>query len=92
MTGGRPYQATRIEKQIKITKAWADKKVGVMRKVVAMKFDQNVIIRDRLLATTSPLYDCTKLVTLPSEQDSHCGTMRKWTWISYDVATPLGIY
>ena len=30
-------------------------KGGVMRKVVAMIFDQNVIIRDRLLATTNPL-------------------------------------
>ena len=30
-----------------------------MRKVVTLKFDQNVRIRDRLLATTKPHYECS---------------------------------
>ena len=43
-----------------------------MRKIAALKFDQNVSIRDKLLATKGFLYEATK------DMDFGCGLTLFW--------------
>ena len=54
------YDAKRIAKRIKIDDSWEEAKVKVMKTVIALKFDQNDSLRDRLLNLKGYLYEATK--------------------------------
>ena len=54
------YAAKRMIKHIKQNETWDNVKYKIMRKIVALKFDQNDSIRDKLLATQGFLYEATK--------------------------------
>ena len=59
------YAAKRPIRNLKANDTWDDAKFKVMRKIVALKFDQNDSIRDKLLSTTGYHYEATK--------DTECG-------------------
>ena len=61
------YDAKRKIRNIKTDDSWDNVKLKVMRKIVALKFDQNDGIRDKLLGTTGFLYEATK------DSDFACG-------------------
>ena len=54
------YAAKRLIRNIKTNETWDNAKYKIMRKVIALKFDQNDLIRDKLLATQGFLYEATK--------------------------------
>ena len=54
------FAAKRLIKNIKIKDTWDNMKYKVMRKIIALKFNQNNQIRDKLLATKGFLYEATK--------------------------------
>ena len=54
------FAAKKLIKNIKIKHNWDSIKYKVMRKIIALKFDQNDQIRDKLLATKGFLYEATK--------------------------------
>ena len=54
------YAAKRVIRNIKMNETWKDAKYKIMRKIVALKFDQNDSIRDKLLGTKGLLFEATK--------------------------------
>ena len=62
------YAAKRIVRNIKISDEWHEAKIGIMRKIITKKFDQNDNLRDRLLNTKGHLYEATK-----ADLDFACG-------------------
>ena len=54
-------------RSIKKNETWDNVKYKIMRNIVALKFDQNDSIRDKLLATQGFLYKATK------DMDFGCG-------------------
>ena len=62
------YEAKRIVRNIKKNDSWDDTKIKIMKKIIALKFDQNDCLRDRLLRLTGHLYEATK-----SDLDFACG-------------------
>ena len=54
------YAAKRIIRNMKSNDTWSDTKFKVMRKIVALKFDQNDSIRDKSLGTKGLLFEATK--------------------------------
>ena len=61
------YAAKRLIRGIKQNETWVKVKYKIMRKIVALKFEQNDSIRDKLLATQGYLYEATK------DSDFGCG-------------------
>ena len=61
------FAAKRLIKHIKQNDTWDNVKYKVMRKIIALKFEQNESIRDKLLATQGFLYEATK------DMDFGCG-------------------
>ena len=54
------YEAKRMIRNIKQNETWDNVKYKVMTTIIALKFDQNDSIRDKLLATQGFLYEATK--------------------------------
>ena len=54
------YEAKRIIRNVRSNDTWDNAKFKIMRKIIALKFDQNDSIRDKLLATQGFLYEATK--------------------------------
>ena len=54
------YEAKRKIRNVKTNDSWDIAKFKIMRKIIALKFDQNDGIRDKLLGTTGFLYEATK--------------------------------
>ena len=54
------YDAKRIARKITINDSWDEAKVTTMKMIVALKFDQNDNLRDRLLNLKGYLYEATK--------------------------------
>ena len=61
------YEAKRKIRNVKTDDSWDNAKIKIMRKIIALKFDQNDGIRDKLLGTTGFLYEATK------DSDFACG-------------------
>ena len=61
------YEAKKKIKNIKADDSWDTAKFKIMRKIIALKFDQNDGIRDRLLGMIGFLYEATK------DSDFACG-------------------
>ena len=54
------YAAKRVIRNLTDNDTWANAKSKIMKKIVALKFDQNDSIRDKILAKTGYLYEATK--------------------------------
>ena len=54
------YEAKKFTRRIKIKDTWDDKKIKIMKLIIALKFDQNPNLRDRLLSLQGFLYEATK--------------------------------
>ena len=54
------YAAKRLIRNMKTNNTWDDAKFKIMRKITALKFDQNDSICDKLLFTSGYLYEATK--------------------------------
>ena len=54
------YEAKRLARRIKLKDSWDEAKIETMKMVIALKFDQNVNLRDRLINLKGFFYEATK--------------------------------
>ena len=82
------YAAKKLIKNLKGNETWDTTKYKVMRRIIALKFDQHDSIRDKLLSTTGTLYEATK------DTDFGCGLTlgqnKDITWDSIKGENMLG--